>query len=373
MEEAISHYQDLEDEYQRGNFNAGPSSYEEEEDDDFEDPKTTKIIAEEIIESQDDYTMKLLTNFTVQEFNDLYDIVGHVISRGLHKDSYVTSRSRFLITLCFCKYNEKWKKLGFYFGINFSYAQRIVIQIIAKTQQLLSSRFIKWIGVMSRITDFNIYNQDWPTLLGSLDATVQMIKRPSDADVQKTFYSGKHKFCCMKTQAFVSPTGLLIHCSKPVEGSIHDFKLFCMSNLDELIFKENEQCQLILSKDCITLADAGYQGLAKKIPGAVTPFKKTRTTGLSEEMIEHNQKVSKSRIIVENWFGRNKSLWAIMGSKFRLNLTCYENFWMFCASLTNYHIMKHPMRNIERGEASKEINSSFTEDDSSSITETESS
>lgn len=42
MEEAISHYQDLEDEYQRENFNAGPSSYEEE-DDDFEDPKKTKI------------------------------------------------------------------------------------------------------------------------------------------------------------------------------------------------------------------------------------------------------------------------------------------------------------------------------------------
>lgn len=360
MEEAIIHYQELEEEYQQQIFNADISS-DDEDDDGDENPRATKIIAEEIISSNDDDTMKLLTNFTIEEFNELYDIIGPTISKGIHKDSLITARSRFLMTLCFCKHNEKWKKLGFYFGLNYSYAQRIVIQVIVKTHQLFCSSFIKWISVVSRITDYNLYNEDWPTLLGSLDATVQIIRRPSDSNVQQAFYSGKHKFCCFKTQALVSPVGLLIHCSKLVEGSIQDFKLFSMSNLEELIFKENEKCQLLLSNNCITLADAGYQGLSKKIPGAVTPHKRSKSAGLSKEKIEYNKKISRSRIIVENWFACEKSLWAVIGSKFRLNLSIYEPFWLFCASLTNFHIQKHPMRNMERGITTREIEDSEDE------------
>lgn len=177
--------------------------------------------------------------------------------------------------------------------------------------------------------------KDWPTLLGSLDATVQIIKRPTKAKVQKSFYSGKHKFFCYKTQALVSPTGFLIHCSQPVEGSIHDFELFEMSKFEELTLKENEDYQRVLVNNCITLADAGYQGLSKKIPGVVTPYKRFQSGHLSD----------KSRIIVENWFGRYKSLWAVMGTKFRLDLSSYKSFWFFCASITNFQIKLHPLRN----------------------------
>ena len=32
---------------------------------------------------------------------------------------------------------------------------------------------------------------------------------------------------------------------------------------------------------------------------------------------------------------------------YRLRLTFYDDLWMFCASLTNFHIMKHPLRSEE--------------------------
>lgn len=371
MEEAITHYQELEEEYQLQDFNANISSDDDDDDDLNELPKPLCITAEEIIRSKDDDTMRLLTNFTIQEFKELYNIVSSVITKGIHKDTLISAKTRFLMTLCYCKYNEKWKILGFYFGLNYSYAQKIVINVITKTQKPLCSEFIKWISVINRISDFNMYIEDWPTLLGSLDATVQIIKRPSNAQVQKAFYSGKHKFCCYKTQALVSPTGFLIHCSQPVEGSIHDFKLFEMSKLEELIFKENENCQRLLANNCVTLADAGYQGLSKKIPGAVTPFKRSQS-GLTADQIDYNKKISKSRIIVENWFGRHKSLWAVMGTKFRLELSSYEPFWLFCASLTNYHIKIHPLRNPEPEEIEENENQNKSDEEFTTVTDTES-
>lgn len=72
------------------------------------------------------------------------------------------------------------------------------------------------------------------------DATVQKISRPGKN--QRAFYSGKHKFHCVKTQAFVSPVGLLMHYSKTVDGKIHDFALFKNSKLIELIKNENSNC-----------------------------------------------------------------------------------------------------------------------------------
>lgn len=55
---------------------------------------------------------------------------------------------------------------------------------------------------------------------------------------------------------------------------MHDFQLYKISVLEELIFAENEKCQRVLGNSAITLADAGYQGISKKFPGATTPFKR---------------------------------------------------------------------------------------------------
>lgn len=67
MEEAITHYQELEEKYQLREFNANTSS------DDFDElPKSLCITAEDIIRSKDDSTMGLFTNFTIQEFKEIF-------------------------------------------------------------------------------------------------------------------------------------------------------------------------------------------------------------------------------------------------------------------------------------------------------------
>lgn len=290
--------------------------------------------------------MKLLTNFTVKEFEDLYKIVEEAISKRVHKDSMISPKTRFLLSLCYCKFNEKFEMIGFYFGINPSYAERLIHSTISKVSNELVKEFVRWLSVSDRITDFHVYNEDFPTLLGSVDATAQLISRLKKK--QKAYYSGKHKIHCIKTQAFVSPVGLLIHYTKCMEGAMHDFKLFNFSKLADMIIEESEKCQRLLGNPAITLADSGYQGIAKIIPGAVIPYKKNRDGMLNNEKRMYNRTLSKSRIIVENWFSRLKSLGAIIGSKFRLNIDSYQNFWDFCSALTNFHIKKHPLRDFER-------------------------
>lgn len=63
------------------------------------------------------------------------------------------------------------------------------------------------------------------------------------------------------------------------------------------------------------LADSDYQGLATRLPGAITPFKRSRGMHLTEEQIAYNKQISHRRIIVENWFGRLKILWVKKSQK----------------------------------------------------------
>ena len=147
---------------------------------------------------------------------------------------------------------------------------------------------------------------------------------------------------------------MLIHYTKAVPGTIHDFKLFNDSNLIDEIMKENPKVQESLGCDATVLGDAGYQGMANLIPGAVTPKKKPRGGELDENEKEFNKKISKRRIIVENWFGRLKTLWAKMSQSFHSKKepnfqNVYDHYWEFCAALTNYHISRHPLRDIESG------------------------
>lgn len=312
-----------------------------------EPTRKLKINAEDLLENGKEDELLLLTNFSISQFNELYEGIQQIVEHRIHSDSMVSPKTRFLMTLVYCKFDEPWRKFSLNFGINFSYAQKIVLNFIKSTKDSLVKNYINWISVSERITKFNLHIDDFPTLVGSLDATVQRISRPGQN--QKAYYSGKHKYHCVKTQAFVSPTGFLIHFSKTVEGKIHDFNLFKQSDLDSKLINENNNCRSLFGNDCISLADSGYQGISKLLPFFITPFKKPRRGQLSPEKVLKNKTISKHRIIVENWFGRLKILWRIMSIAYNLDLETYSDVWQFCAALTNFHIANHPLRKLEPG------------------------
>lgn len=347
MEDIWTHYSSLESDHlkeiRKEHQNSDDDHHEEERN-----QRRATITADEIIEEEDNDKMHLLTNFSIEEFQELYESVEDILAPRSHKDAMLTPKTKLLLTLCWCKHAETFKYIAENYNITYTYGHDVILSTIQCTASRLVEKYIKWISVNERITDYHLQLRDWPLLLGSLDATVQEINNPHlDND---PYYSGKHKFHCEKVQAFVSPTGLLIHFSKSFPGKVHDFKVFKNSGLLNLILAENANCQKIFNENCTVLADSGYQGISNDVPGAVTPRKKQRNQERTAGDIAFNKIITHRRIIVENWFGRLKVLWAIMFQCYRLKLSFYDDLWKFCAAITNFHIMHHPLRSNEEEE-----------------------
>lgn len=209
MDETWDHYSTLEKEHERL-FETNDEE-EDQNNNDIENEEKHKILisADEIIDQDDEDKMHLLTNFTIEEFEELFNTIAPILETRVHKDALISPRSKLLLTLCWCKHGETFQLLSSNFGLKLTYTHDVIINVIQRAGKVLSQKYIKWISVNQRITDFNMRLLDWPMLLGSVDATIQKINRPTVN--QKEYFSGKHKTHCVKVQGFVSPTGLLIH------------------------------------------------------------------------------------------------------------------------------------------------------------------
>ena len=132
--------------------------------------------------------------------------------------------------------------------------------------------------------------------------------------------------------------GLAVHVAAAYKGSIYDKAIFdaTIDDFNESVvsFHVDEPNQI--------MADKGYQdGQSQQI---VSPIKGSYYT-LSQEDLSFNEKLSKIRIIVENFFGRLKCRYKIIGSKFRESHDNYELFFKTCCALVNFEIIYgHPLR-----------------------------
>ena len=91
------------------------------------------------------------------------------------------------------------------------------------------------------------------------------------------------------------------------------------------------------------LADKGYQGL-QELLRTIHPIRKPPRGVLSISDEAFNRNVSSDRIIVENFFGRLGSLWALFSTKWRWSNNLYDDFFQAGVALTNFHIKSHPLR-----------------------------
>ena len=89
------------------------------------------------------------------------------------------------------------------------------------------------------------------------------------------------------------------------------------------------------------MMDKGYQGAVDLIR-AIIPNK---GKNLSKEDKLRNKKIARNRIICENFYGRMKKLFKIMELKYKWDENTYSTAFKVFAALTNYHIMKYPLRN----------------------------
>lgn len=128
----------------------------------------------------------------------------------------------------------------------------------------------------------------------------------------------------MKAQLLVEfETGQVIATAVD-KGSTHDFKLLKRSRLP---FVTTQLC----------LADRGYQGFAKRHPGACTPTKKPRNHPLSQEEKQHNRALARLRVRVEHVIGRFK-IFRIFSGRYRNRRRRFGLRLNLIAGLLNYEL-----------------------------------
>ena len=166
---------------------------------------------------------------------------------------------------------------------------------------------------------FILMNCSVLSLKGIGDAKVIMIDG-TDTPVEKpkfdaVDYYGRKKCYSVKSQIVVDGYSKEFLCINTCEGSIHDFKLFKISDL-------------CIPKDCGVIVDSGYVGIRKFHAKSVYPLKKPINGCLSDEERLFSSDVSKIRVLNEHVIEKLK-FFKILAGRFRHCSDLVSSFWCF--------------------------------------------
>lgn len=208
-------------------------------EDDQQEPHHNGFTAEAIIEAGDDATMHTLSNFTCLEFERLFNVVSFQL-RAFHEGgriSQFSTATQFLITLSYLKSAMLFHDLTENFGVSVSYLSSLISEKVRICAPILERWAIRWISYQEDVAKHTLFSY-FPNCVCAVDASVQEIPRPRSD--QKKYYSGKHRYHCLKMQVAVAPNGLAISVNGPYPGSYHDFKIFQNSDTRYQINYENQ-------------------------------------------------------------------------------------------------------------------------------------
>jgi hypothetical protein len=119
-----------------------------------------------------------------------------------------------------------------------------------------------------------------------VDVTEQPIQRPKQSKRRKKTYSGKKKRHTTKVELVLAEAGKILSLSHTHPGRKHDFR----------IRKEERP----LYRDAEKYVDLGYQGLQKRTPHVVLPFRRKKHQPLTVEQKAHNRQQASFRMKVEH-------------------------------------------------------------------------
>jgi len=95
--------------------------------------------------------------------------------------------------------------------------------------------------------------------------------------------------------------------------------------------------------DNFILGDKGFAGLQQHI-NALIPIKQTSTRILSLAEKELNLNIAKTRVLVENFFGRLKVVWSVFAGNAAMHAQHLDERFHLAAHLTNFHLVEKPLR-----------------------------
>ena len=288
--------------------------------------------------STDGDKCKLIIGFTPDEFLQLFDILEeHLIDNiGRGKKSKLTKQDRLVIVLCYLKHYDTIAKLAEIFSISKTYIHSILETTINSITYVLFNYYV--VNVLLLIEDEEEYEL-FPNAKYVMDTTFQPIWTPLGTyKEKKQYYSGKHKMYGFKSQTIHDREGRVVNCIPGINGSVHDLTI-CRNNIDVLKALLNQDAE---EEQHSVLVDLGYQGLQNTV-SAVLPIKKKGNKNLTKKEIQYNKDLASQRVICERFYGRLKTKFRIMSSKYRNSRDDYKRIFALCVALTNFDIINHPL------------------------------
>jgi hypothetical protein len=269
-----------------------------------------------------------MTGFNFADFDRLFELSGTTFEfnrRG--KKTQVSPRDTLILLLNYVRRYPKIEEMAVGYQIKPSTLGKLLMKAIHAATGCWQRLFITEPGLnLTLPTDDNFPNAGF-----IVDATVQQINKPAGTfEERKPWFSGKHNIYCLKSQVISDLKGTAIHITTSIKGATHDLAIFKMSlpELDMIIDHHTNGQDKVL-------ADKGYQ--CGEIKCLITPHK-GKVDDLSRPQLQFNDRHSKSRVVIENYFGRLKSKFAITANKYRGDHEHYEDIFILCCALVNYDI-----------------------------------
>lgn len=318
-------------------------------------------ILDSFVESGGPNSIHTLTNFSLVEFHEVYDRLRKHISDnynvGRGKRSQFKGKDVFFMTMTVLKHSGQWDFLAKVFNVKGPTFERLVIGFIKMLSDFAYAAYVEQAAEQFDMTTLLREKSKFNTFgmaRYATDVTFQQSQRPrGNMEEGKSYYSGKHKLYGYKTEVSVLPNGLALGCSDHFVGSTADIDIFYkgLAWHKSQLRKSTEDREVTdvgpgvdrFPRYWAVLMDKGYQGAAEQVR-AIIPAKKPKGNDLSRRDIESNKKIASDRIIVENFFGRQCTLWTVVANKYRWAEGSYDPIFKLTVALTNAHILRHPLR-----------------------------
>jgi DDE superfamily endonuclease/Helix-turn-helix of DDE superfamily endonuclease len=228
-----------------------------------------------------------------------------VNAKGAGRPHKLTLSESLALTLFYLRNNPIFELLGFIFDVSRSKSHYTFHQMLPWIQQFLPASLFE-----ECIDDPDLWAMHQEALIEEqllVDSTEQAMERPTEQEVQKTFYSGKKKQHTIKSSFIVTCDGLeIVDVVLGVPGPTSDIRLF-----------REQQEHLDMQQQY--LGDKAYVGAR----ATIFPKKKPRNGKLTTEEKEENRKLSRQRIFVEHLIRRLK-IFRILKDCYRLNRQSYR-------------------------------------------------
>ena len=266
--------------------------------------------------------------FSIDEFEHLFTLsAGCFLFKGKGRKPQIAQRDILIILLHFFRRYPRLEEMASAFGMTASKLSKIIDKAIDAAFERYVTLFInRPAETIDLPTDPNV-----PECGYIVDATVQRILVPTGTfEQKKQWFSGKHGAYCLKSQVITDMKGTAIMVNSGYFGSIHDMHIF-----RETLEEWHHIAILHPTIPQKVLADKGYQ--ANDVEALVTPIKGSPDK-LSRQDNAFNERIGKTRIIVENFFGRLKNRYAIIGSVYRHSHDLYPKIFKLCCAFTNFEI-----------------------------------